>query len=334
MPSTICSSCGIVFQDGKKYCRACGEPLRLRYSLLPSIVSSCDTCAIQYVGYGRECALCGQSLVPRAEKIVEVGPGPVAAKQSPANPSRLPQDAVHPFAESLRAFPETSHHLRESRRRSRPAEVRHSPLQSASEDEPPDRRRPRLAWILTFLLAGGLGIAGVLGGIPLVKHFGAWPEAPPRTPQLAFVESSPVEDGRQTAIPPRSIGAKKAEAHNARGLDLTRAGDVEGAIAEFRRAVAVDPKNFQAHNNLGVLYQRKGLVSHAKKEYEAANKAAPGYPVPYKNMAILNEDKSQLGEALRNYSRYLELASNAPDRETILLKIRDLRSKIDSKSRR
>ncbi|HXZ43804.1 MAG TPA: tetratricopeptide repeat protein [archaeon] len=167
----------------------------------------------------------------------------------------------------------------------------------------------------------------------LVTRFGAQPKVPQLTPQLALVESSRIEDGRQTTMRPRSTRSKKAETHNARGLDLAGAGNIEGAIAEFRRAVAADPRNFKAHNNLGVLYQRKGWIPQAKSEYEAASKAEPGSPVPYRNMAILNEDRSQLKEALRNYSRYLDLAPHAPDRETILLKIRDLGRKVDSKSR-
>jgi Tfp pilus assembly protein PilF len=166
----------------------------------------------------------------------------------------------------------------------------------------------------------------------LATRFGAQPEAPQLAPQLALVESNQVEDGRPTTMRPPSTGSRKAETHNARGVDLAGTGNIEGAIAEFRRAVAADPRNFKAHNNLGVLYQRKGLIPQAKSEYEAASKAEPGFPIPYRNMAILDEDESQLKEALRNYARYLDLAPHAPDRETIILKIRDLRRKVDSTS--
>ncbi len=333
MPSTICRACGIVFQEGKKYCRVCGASLRLRYALLPSVVSSCEACAIQYVVSGRECALCGQLLAPLVEQVVEVGSGALAAQESPASPRHLSQDASQPFLKPFRTAPNTWPPLSGSPRPSRPAGPQLARLQPDSAGRSRDGRPPRLTWILAFLLMAGLGIAGGLGGMVLVTRFGAQPGAPQLTPQLASVESNQIEDGRQTTMRPRSTRSKKAKTHNARGLDLAGAGNIEGAIAEFRRAVAADPRNFTAHNNLGVLYQRKGLIPQAKREYEAASKAEPGSPVPYRNMAILNEDKSQLREALRNYSRYLDLAPHAPDRETILLKIRDLSRKMDSKSR-
>ncbi len=327
MPSTICSACGILFQDGKKYCRVCGAPLRLKYALLPCVVSSCESCAVQYVVDRTECPLCGQILARSVEQVVGAGFGVVAAEESPAHPRLLSQDALQTYVGSARPVPKASASVLGSAPLARPTRAQRARVQPGSPDRSADEPRRRVAWILALLLLAGLGIAGGLAGIVLVKQFGIQAEAP----QLTLIEPNQAEDGRQTTKPPRSTHTKKAETHNARGVDLAGLGNIEGAIAEFRRAVAADARNFKAHNNLGVLYQQKGLVPQAISAYTAASNAEPGHPVPYKNMAILNEERSQLKKALQNYSRYLELAPNALDRETIRLKIRDLRSKMDNK---
>jgi tetratricopeptide (TPR) repeat protein len=183
-------------------------------------------------------------------------------------------------------------------------------------------------WIFAILLIVGLSIAGAVGGVFLAEQFRAQPE----TPQPAFVESKPAENEPQGPKPSVSARSKRADAFNTKGLHLARAGDIEGAISELRRAVAADPRNFEAHNNLGVLYKKKGLISQALSEYEAANKSHPRHPVPYKNIGILHDEQSALTNAVWNYTRYLELAPNAPDGETIRQRIRDVKDALNKKS--
>jgi Flp pilus assembly protein TadD len=189
--------------------------------------------------------------------------------------------------------------------------------------------------ILTLLLIAGLGVAGWIWSVPLTERFWAWWTilSTPASNQATLVPPKGVDAGRRVVTPP-SVRPSKAEAHNARGFELAQAGDVEGAIAEFRRAVSADPKNFKAHNNLGVLYKQKGLTAQAINEYQAASKADPANPVPYKNMAILYDEQGRLPEALRSFARYLELAPNASDAEVIRSRVRDLRSKTDNKPAR
>jgi tetratricopeptide (TPR) repeat protein len=330
MPSTICSACGIVFQEGKRYCRACGAPLRLKYALLPYVVSSCKACTVQYVVERRECALCGQLVARPVEQVVGVGSGAVVSEESPANARLLSQDAFQTYAGSSGAGPKAPPSLPGSFQRSQPAGRQLACLRPDSLDRSDEEPHPRVGWTFLLLLIVGLGMAGVLAGMVLVMQFRAQPEAPPLTPQLTLLESNQVEDRLQRTKSPRSTRSNKADAHNAHGVELAGAGTIEAAITEFRRAVAVDPRNFKAHNNLGVLYQQKGFVPQAIGEYGAASRAEPGHPVPYKNMAILNEERSQLREALQNYSRYLEIAPNAADGETIRRKIRELRGKVDN----
>jgi len=51
---------------------------------------------------------------------------------------------------------------------------------------------------------------------------------------------------------------------------LLEAGDVDGAIARFTAAIALDPDFPEAHHNLGVAYRRAGRRSDAVRELRRA----------------------------------------------------------------
>jgi len=51
---------------------------------------------------------------------------------------------------------------------------------------------------------------------------------------------------------------------------LLEAGDLDGAIARFEAAIALDPDYPEAHHNLGVAYRRAGRRSDAVRELRRA----------------------------------------------------------------
>jgi superkiller protein 3 len=57
-----------------------------------------------------------------------------------------------------------------------------------------------------------------------------------------------------------------AEAHINLGKGYFGQGDVDGAIAEFRRAILLTPRSPEAHYNLGIAYGSKGLYDKAFQE--------------------------------------------------------------------
>ena len=53
-------------------------------------------------------------------------------------------------------------------------------------------------------------------------------------------------------------GLDEAVVHFHRGVALKDSGDLDGAIAEYRKALAINPDLADAHNNLGVALEAKG----------------------------------------------------------------------------
>src|SRR5262249_38906349 len=68
---------------------------------------------------------------------------------------------------------------------------------------------------------------------------------------------------------------------NARALK----GDLEGAIACFRKAIELEPKLPRVHRNLGYAYARRGQLDQAIAAYRQATRAHPNEPVAYDLLA-------------------------------------------------
>jgi Flp pilus assembly protein TadD len=70
-----------------------------------------------------------------------------------------------------------------------------------------------------------------------------------------------------------------AMAHFDLALSEARAGNVENAIQEFHKTIALDPRNDRAHSNLALLLYVRGDYAGAQREAQAA-KDAGGSPPP------------------------------------------------------
>ncbi len=66
-----------------------------------------------------------------------------------------------------------------------------------------------------------------------------------------------------------------AEDHLKRGDELRSKSDWDGAIAEYRHALRLDPQNALPHNNLGWALENKGDPLGAFKEYRTAHSLDP-----------------------------------------------------------
>src|SRR6185436_15952722 len=104
----------------------------------------------------------------------------------------------------------------------------------------------------------------------------------------------------QTADKAVAAGATSAEAHEARGEALLASGKNDEAVAEFRKALELDPKMNVARVRLASALLAQGqatqAVAEARKATEAVAKSAQAFAVL--GLAILAENKANWSDAI------------------------------------
>jgi tetratricopeptide (TPR) repeat protein len=96
-------------------------------------------------------------------------------------------------------------------------------------------------------------------------------------------------------------------AHHYRGLIRYRFGDLDGAQADFRRALELDAKFGPAHNALGHLSLRKDNVDEAAKAFAKYVELAPKEANAHDSLAMLHLRKGDLGFAVESAHKAIEL---------------------------
>jgi tetratricopeptide (TPR) repeat protein len=98
--------------------------------------------------------------------------------------------------------------------------------------------------------------------------------------------------GSWSSAPDKEAPAKAAsagtdaQAATARGQTLARSGKTQEALAEFDRAIAIDPHYAEALYNRGLLYQRERQHQVAIDDFTAANGLTPQRAEPLLARAI------------------------------------------------
>lgn len=135
-------------------------------------------------------------------------------------------------------------------------------------------RKNAAAWTLSALLAAGVAVA--------------------------YVRNVPAA---ATTAPPDT-----ADAHLAAGLRLHQQGNLDGAIAEYFRAAAINPRSALAYYNLGVAHYQQKRVDEAIASYAQAlvldsNLADAHFNLGY----VLSRDRQDPSGALEQLKRAVEI---------------------------
>lgn len=99
------------------------------------------------------------------------------------------------------------------------------------------------------------------------------------------------------------------ESGAAKGSD----GDRAGAIADYTRAIKLDPKNFDAYNNRGTEKQNAGDIAGAFADFNRAIEANPRDADPYYNRGTIYFLKHDWNKALSDLQRHDELNEEDED---------------------
>jgi tetratricopeptide (TPR) repeat protein len=103
-------------------------------------------------------------------------------------------------------------------------------------------------------------------------------------------------------------GRPTAETHNGLGYALSRQGRTDEAVAEFRKAIDVDPKFTPAYNNLADALAQQGKLDEAVQYYELSLAQKPSAAV-YNALGVVLSRLGKTDEAADQFSKAKDLGS-------------------------
>jgi tetratricopeptide (TPR) repeat protein len=104
-----------------------------------------------------------------------------------------------------------------------------------------------------------------------------------------------------------ALDPKHAPAHNNLGIALATKGDLAGAIAECKKAIALDPKFAPAHYNLGNALTAKGDLAGAIAAYHKAIALNPKHALAHTNLGNVLHKKGDLAGAIAEYNKAIAI---------------------------
>jgi serine/threonine protein kinase len=109
------------------------------------------------------------------------------------------------------------------------------------------------------------------------------------------------------------LNPKYALAYNDRGETELTKGDLDGAMADFNQAIMVDPKLAYPYNYRGSVKFRKGDLDGAIADFTQAIQLRPQYGRAYRNRGIAKRKKGDFDGGIADLNRAIELGVNLDD---------------------
>lgn len=100
---------------------------------------------------------------------------------------------------------------------------------------------------------------------------------------------------------------KTARIYRQQGLEMQRAGNLEGALSFYQKAIQLDPYYAIPYNDLGVIYEAAGELPRAEDSYLRSIQLDPAYLSAYSNLALFYEHKRDLKKAAYYWGKRAQL---------------------------
>jgi len=120
-------------------------------------------------------------------------------------------------------------------------------------------------------------------------------------------------------------------AHNNLGNALLRAGDLDGAFAQYAEAIRLEPDYAEAHYNLGNAFLRKGRPTDAAASYAAALRIDPELAPAHYNLGNVQLAEGRFEEAIAHFGEVLRID---PDFEYARTNLRVARERLAAAGQR
>ena len=127
-------------------------------------------------------------------------------------------------------------------------------------------------------------------------------------PCLDFRKDQVLDCARKAVAHARFFGPDSLVVFDAISLNISAdrlydAGDIDGAVAEFTKALQLDPDDANIHNSLGVCFGIKGDLSQALQEFTTAIDLDPGEPLALYNAGLVSKMNGNRKQALEYFLR-------------------------------
>lgn len=94
-----------------------------------------------------------------------------------------------------------------------------------------------------------------------------------------------------------------ALAYNNRGLVYRKLGKYKKALKDYTKAIEIDPYYAEAYAKRGAVYQFTGQVEKALKEFNKAIEIMPYFAGMYYNRGVAYEQLSKYKQAIKDFTR-------------------------------
>jgi tetratricopeptide (TPR) repeat protein len=118
---------------------------------------------------------------------------------------------------------------------------------------------------------------------------------------------SQVHSGSESGVPTESDDKKSAKIHSERGVAYAEKGQYDLAVAEFDKALNIDPLEAGIYNNRGIAYSKEGRYELAIADFTKAIEIDRSDVASYYNRGITYAAVRRYDLALEDFNRYLEL---------------------------